>query len=849
MSMWFYTFVHEVTHSLVFSPNLYNTYIVQDSNCPTSQLPLGWCTYEQAGLGSPTVTVSDVRGGEVIYMRTPNVRDWAREHYACETMVGMELENQGGSGTYLSHWETRLTHNELMTGAIKLRPSISGLTLALFDDSGWYKANQNFAETFLWGKNSGCAFVNEKCVDPDTSTVVAGGEAEFCTGSDIPNGVNPCSHDHRALSYCASGQYNGNLPDEFQYFDDPTVGGTIQLYDYCPVITEYSNGLCSDPSNKQVGAFRYGQIYETGSICVPSSVVTDRSGLRPPSQMTGRCYQRECSVDVNNNPELRIYFTDTSDETRLSQYAVCPFEGGVIDPSTSVEALAPSQILCPPYQEVCIGECTNQCSDNGNCVESSTEPGVYECVCFSQYTGDFCQTNVCPGACSGNGECNIGTGMCECADGFYGIDCSQIECTNTDVHPGCGENGECRENSVEIDGQLRSVCDCIQGFTGDDCSTLDCPGDPDCSGFGSCVQGQYPAQCGCENSGVDFCLHDGQNTCTSCSNYTENGQSLSSCTNDQALSSNGIDSCIEFCFGKPNVFCDCDDGRTGESCNELLPGTPDSTEQSFLDSCYNDCGTDGRCADAVASIQVPTCFCNDQWGAGCEDSDPGMIVHVNVTLHGRIADFTEAHQARWREALGNFLVVNPLRVGLLGVSALTSSTTVGDVQVSHFQVRAITYPPDPGRLEDPNDPFRQVQANLGADNELNLEYTSLLNANGLQCPYTVSQPSVSVDCVVAGTVASNSVEEPRLSTPPVPEDKEYNVCLPGVDLCNYKLAAVAFVCICFLSVVYGVRYSYYATNSFEDEDSSTGSYTGAVPDPGARVPTRFSVDSQRIDQV
>lgn len=32
----------------------------------------------------------------------------ARRHFNCPILEGMELENQGGSGTELNHWEKRL---------------------------------------------------------------------------------------------------------------------------------------------------------------------------------------------------------------------------------------------------------------------------------------------------------------------------------------------------------------------------------------------------------------------------------------------------------------------------------------------------------------------------------------------------------------------------------------------------------------------------------------------------------------------------------------------------------------------------------------------------------------------
>jgi leishmanolysin-like peptidase len=74
-------------------------------------------------------------------MVTERVREEARRHFNCTDLEGAELENQGGDGTALTHWEKRLFENEAMTGTHTQNPVYSRLTLALMEDSGWYKAN------------------------------------------------------------------------------------------------------------------------------------------------------------------------------------------------------------------------------------------------------------------------------------------------------------------------------------------------------------------------------------------------------------------------------------------------------------------------------------------------------------------------------------------------------------------------------------------------------------------------------------------------------------------------------------------------------------------------------------
>jgi leishmanolysin-like peptidase len=45
---------------------------------------------------------------EVKVMVTPRVVQEVREHFNCSTLEGAELEDQGGEGTVLTHWEKRV---------------------------------------------------------------------------------------------------------------------------------------------------------------------------------------------------------------------------------------------------------------------------------------------------------------------------------------------------------------------------------------------------------------------------------------------------------------------------------------------------------------------------------------------------------------------------------------------------------------------------------------------------------------------------------------------------------------------------------------------------------------------
>ncbi|CAM8910599.1 unnamed protein product [Rhodiola kirilowii] len=67
----------------------------------------------------------------------------SRRHFGSfsEEYIGLDLEDGGGCGTSGSHWEKRLLMNKIITGSVDTKLVVSKMTLALVEDSGWYKVN------------------------------------------------------------------------------------------------------------------------------------------------------------------------------------------------------------------------------------------------------------------------------------------------------------------------------------------------------------------------------------------------------------------------------------------------------------------------------------------------------------------------------------------------------------------------------------------------------------------------------------------------------------------------------------------------------------------------------------
>jgi len=90
----------------------------------------------------------------------------AKEYFNCSDIDGVELENDGGEGTMGSHWESRILLGEYMCGYITTEEGvISEFTFAYLEDTGYYKANYYTGGLMRYGKNKGCAFIKDKCVN------------------------------------------------------------------------------------------------------------------------------------------------------------------------------------------------------------------------------------------------------------------------------------------------------------------------------------------------------------------------------------------------------------------------------------------------------------------------------------------------------------------------------------------------------------------------------------------------------------------------------------------------------------------------------------------------------------
>ncbi|NXU77946.1 LMLN peptidase, partial [Oreotrochilus melanogaster] len=344
------TVKHEIIHALGFSAGLFAFYRDDDGKPLTARYADGLPPFnESLGLYQwsnkvvhKAVRLWDIRGGKML-----RHAEEARKHFNCPIVEGMELENQGGMGTELNHWEKRLLENEAMTGSHTQNRVFSRITLALMEDTGWYRANYSMAEKLDWGRNKGCDFVLKSC--------------KFWIDQKRRN----CSDwfyfkDSLCTCFC------GNCFTTYfglQYFDNldgvpaeelPYYGGSVEIADYCPFSQEFSWHLSGefqrssdcriienqpDPT-KNYGAEKYGP----NSVCLiqKSAFVMEqcRRKLSYPDWGSG-CYQVSCSPQG-----LHVWVKDTA--------YLCSRSGQVLTVSIQMSGwIHVGNLICPACLDFC----------------------------------------------------------------------------------------------------------------------------------------------------------------------------------------------------------------------------------------------------------------------------------------------------------------------------------------------------------------------------------------------------------------------------------------------------------------------------------------------------------------
>ncbi|XP_039351522.1 leishmanolysin-like peptidase isoform X1 [Mauremys reevesii] len=371
------TVKHEIIHALGFSAGLFAFYHDDDGNPLTARYANGLPPFNDS-LGlyqwsnkvvDKAVRLWDIRGNkmlrhDVFLLITPRVVEEARKHFDCPILEGMELENQGGMGTELNHWEKRLLENEAMTGSHTQNRVFSRITLALMEDTGWYKANYSMAEKLDWGRDKGCDFVMKSCkfwIDQkkEKRQLVS----PYCDTLRSNPLQLTCRQDQKAVAVCNLQKFPKQLPQEYQYFDSlngvpsedlPYYGGSVEIADYCPFSQEFSWHLsgefqrssdCRIMENQPDPLKNYGaEKYGPNSVCLIQKsafvMAQCRKKLSYPDWGSG-CYQVSCSPKG-----LNVWVKDTA--------YLCSRSGQVLTVSIQMNGwVHAGNLICPACWDFC----------------------------------------------------------------------------------------------------------------------------------------------------------------------------------------------------------------------------------------------------------------------------------------------------------------------------------------------------------------------------------------------------------------------------------------------------------------------------------------------------------------
>jgi len=138
------TALHELFHTLGFSKDLIPKFRDCSHRNATGDCPI-W--------GFPTLRKQD--SNYVLF--TPAVVKEMQNHFACtrpEFGAPMPVKNQ----VLQSHWNASVLRGSIMTSKLgnPEETFVDPITLALFADTGWYQVNMAVADSYQYGKGSGC---------------------------------------------------------------------------------------------------------------------------------------------------------------------------------------------------------------------------------------------------------------------------------------------------------------------------------------------------------------------------------------------------------------------------------------------------------------------------------------------------------------------------------------------------------------------------------------------------------------------------------------------------------------------------------------------------------------------
>ena len=294
-----------------------------------------------------------------------------RNHFNCQSLTGARLENRPTSTDSCtgSHWDERLFLSELMGPIFSgYTDALSPLTLAILEDSGWYKVSYENAELSPFGHGFGCDFVHEPCIVNDEVPDYA--RDAFCTmpltfssTGDLDARWSLCAIRRTSHLLVAAWlispthrlELGQNIPaDAIRYFSDPNLVSLYEQVDFCPIANLDLRLDCTNNDENTDFQFYQGESRGPSSRCVNGNL---GDTMRP------GCFDITC---------------DAEQHKVIIAGQTCEFDGQILNIRTINDQQA--TLECPRLGTICPQLfCRGECSGRGVCDYESTPP---RCNCF-----------------------------------------------------------------------------------------------------------------------------------------------------------------------------------------------------------------------------------------------------------------------------------------------------------------------------------------------------------------------------------------------------------------------------------------------------------------------------------
>lgn len=374
--------IHEIAHVMGIQSEMLKYYRDANTGKPqTPRLPNGYfeesnafqCVNGQYYRGQIVPSCNTLSegtsstGDKFFEVVTPTVRQVARNQFDCQRLNGARLENQPtqSADCFGSHWDERYYYTETMSAYYSdATPHITPLTLALLEDSGWYKADYSVSYTSSFGHGVGCPFVEEDCIS--NGIVPYHSEGFFCDnvreGEDDPSYV--CDPAHTSKSVCDLSD-RAWPPRNKRYFPEPSWGPvTLTAADYCPVADADEEAVSCLDESMQSSVYNERVIpeenYGPDSKCYEA---TSSSGLASLC-LTSNCNDVDRTLEVSVGAQTIVCAKDFEEKRYTSS------SGKVV------------RFKCPRLSVACPDMfCPGNCGGKGKCNYALTPPA---CECFDE---------------------------------------------------------------------------------------------------------------------------------------------------------------------------------------------------------------------------------------------------------------------------------------------------------------------------------------------------------------------------------------------------------------------------------------------------------------------------------